>query len=297
MIAIAVSELSKSYGAKTVLRGLSFEVQVGEVLAVLGPNGAGKTTTFRIICGLSRPSRGKVVISGHEVGAHNVVALREIGALIEGAGHYRHLSPRDNLKILSLTAGLTPSRSRISELLETVGLLDHADRRMHGFSTGMIQRFGVAAALLGGAPLVILDEPTSGLDPAGIRSMRTIIRNLHEQGTTLIISSHQLNDVEDLADRVLLLADGQLRFDGTLEDVKRRDRSIRIRVDDTDLAIKALTGRGAVQDVGSGQLDIRGIELAQVLSVLSDNQVYPSDVATHHASLEDLFFDITEGRG
>jgi ABC-2 type transport system ATP-binding protein len=215
-LAIRTEDLSKTFGrgSKSVpaVKHLNLEVEAGQVYGFLGPNGAGKTTTIRMLMDLIRPSGGKAEIYGRNVRAPGVLA--RVGALVEGPAFYGYLSGRNNLEVLARTAnGYNPGR--IQALLEQVGLAARARQPVGGYSLGMKQRLGIAAALLGDPDLVILDEPTNGLDPSGIQEMRTFIRSLaKDRGKTVFLSSHLLNEVEQVCDRVAIIHKGEMIREG-----------------------------------------------------------------------------------
>ena len=217
--AIEIRSLSKTFGKgkKNVeaVIGLDLEVQAGQVFGFLGPNGAGKSTTIRMLMDLIRPTTGEAFLFGKSTGS--LESRKRVGALVEGADFYTFMSAWDNLVVLDRTAG-TYQPGRISELIESVGLSERAQQRVGGFSTGMKQRLGLAAALLNDPELLILDEPTNGLDPGGIQEMRGFIREqAHTHGKTVFLSSHMLNEVEQVCDRVAIINKGLLLREGPVE--------------------------------------------------------------------------------
>jgi ABC-2 type transport system ATP-binding protein len=217
--AIKIRSLSKTFGKgkKTVeaVINLDLEVQARQVFGFLGPNGAGKSTTIRMLMDLIRPTTGEAFLFGKSTGT--LESRKRVGALVEGADFYPFMSAWDNLVVLDRTAG-TYQPGRITELIESVGLSERAQQRVGGFSTGMKQRLGLAAALLNDPELLILDEPTNGLDPAGIQEMRGFIRDqAHTHGKTVFLSSHMLNEVEQVCDRVAIINKGLLLREGPVE--------------------------------------------------------------------------------
>jgi ABC-2 type transport system ATP-binding protein len=211
--AVVTENLTKRYGSRAAVDGLSLTVHRGEVFGFLGPNGAGKTTTLRMLTGLVRPTSGSAEVLGRPAGE----SVAGIGALIEGPGFYPYLSGRDNLRVLARYAGAPAGR--IPQVLGTVDLLDRADDRYGAYSLGMKQRLGVAAALLKEPELVVLDEPSNGLDPAGITDMRALLRTLAAEGCTVVLSSHLLAEVEQVCDRVAVVSRGRLVVQSTVEDL------------------------------------------------------------------------------
>jgi ABC-2 type transport system ATP-binding protein len=244
--AIRTESLSKIYGkgiaSVVALKNLNLEVESGQVYGFLGPNGAGKTTTIRMLMDLIRPSAGRAEIFGRDVRKAGV--LKRVGGLVEGPAFYGYLSGRDNLEVLARTADdYRPDRIRF--LLEQVGLADRAGRKVDGYSMGMKQRLGVAAALLGDPDLVVLDEPTNGLDPAGIQEMRGFIRGLAlERGKTVFLSSHLLNEVEQICDRVAIINKGGMIREGPVVRLLAESASnLRIQAEPVERAEQALRER------------------------------------------------------
>jgi ABC-2 type transport system ATP-binding protein len=215
MVDVSVTGLTKRFGAVTAVHGAGFTVSPG-VTGFLGPNGAGKTTTLRMMLGLVRPTAGTVLIDGRPYAQLNE-PRRVVGALLEATGFHPGRTARDHLAITARQAGL-PSY-RVGQVLAEVGLTGEARRRVGGYSLGMRQRLGLAAALLGDPPVLILDEPGNGLDPAGMAWLRGLLRDLAAQGRTVIVSSHVLSEVAQTADRVIVMHAGTVRFAGTLDEL------------------------------------------------------------------------------
>ncbi len=210
---ITVSGLTKRYKEVTAVDGLGFEVEPGVVTGFLGPNGAGKTTTLRMILGLITPTAGRALIGGRRY-AELENPRRVVGAVLETGGFHPGRSGRDHLRILARSSDLPPAR--VQQVLDRVGLADAAGRRVGGYSLGMRQRLGLACALLGDPRVLILDEPANGLDPAGMAELRDLLRALAAEGRTVLMSSHVLSEVAQSVDRVVIIADGTLRYAGTL---------------------------------------------------------------------------------
>jgi ABC-2 type transport system ATP-binding protein len=213
---ITVDGLTKRYGHLTAVDDLTFAVEPGRVTGFLGPNGAGKTTTLRMLLGLVAPTSGRALIDGRRY-AELAEPRRAVGAVLEATGFHPGRSGRDHLRILA-SAGRLPA-SRVPGVLERVGLADAADRRVGGYSLGMRQRLGLAAALLGDPGVLVLDEPANGLDPAGMAELRDLIRGLAGEGRTVLMSSHVLSEVAQTVDRVVIIAGGVLRYAGTVADL------------------------------------------------------------------------------
>jgi len=226
---IETRNLTKTYGSVRALDGLSLTIPRGGVYGVLGPNGAGKSTLFRILLGLIRPTDGEAVVMGGRIG--DVAASRRMGSMIETPRFPPFMTARQVLVWLSAAHGLKADTARVSGWLERVGLTEAADRKVRGFSVGMLQRLGVAAALITEPELVILDEPTSGMDPPGIQEMRALIRSLSEKdGITVILASHQLLEVQRVCDRVAILNRGKLVREGAVSELTASGERLRLSV-------------------------------------------------------------------
>jgi ABC-2 type transport system ATP-binding protein len=213
---ITVHRLTKRYGTVTAVDALTFDVAPGMVTAFLGPNGAGKTTTLRMLLGLVAPTEGEALIGGRRY-ADLANPRRTVGAVLEATGFHPGRTGRDHLRVIAQGAGL--DAKKVTEALDRVSLTAAADRRVRGYSLGMRQRLGLAAALLGDPQVLILDEPANGLDPAGIAELRDLLRGLAAEGRTILMSSHVLSEVAQTADQVLIIAAGRLRHTGPLTEL------------------------------------------------------------------------------
>jgi ABC-2 type transport system ATP-binding protein len=213
---LEVRGLTKTFGPVTAVRDVSFRAPAGQVTGLLGPNGSGKTTTLRAALGLIRPTSGTVLIGGARY-RDLARPRRVVGAMLEAAGFHPGRRARDHLRVLAAAADV-PDR-RVDEVLDQVELTEAASRRVRGFSLGMKQRLGLAAALLGEPQVLLLDEPANGLDPAGIAWLRGLLRGLADQGRTVVVASHVLGEVAQTADRVVIVSAGRLRFDGPLDEL------------------------------------------------------------------------------
>jgi ABC-2 type transport system ATP-binding protein len=216
MTEIEVRGLTKTFGAVTAVRDLSFAAPDGKITGFLGPNGSGKTTTLRVALGLVRPSAGEVLIGGVPY-RRLAQPRRRVGALLDAAGFHPGRRARDHLRVLAAPAGV-PDR-RVDEVLGLVDLGSSGNRRVREFSLGMRQRLGLAAALLGDPQVLLLDEPANGLDPAGIAWLRALLRSLAGEGRTIVVASHVLSEVAQTADQVVIVTAGQLRFAGPLREL------------------------------------------------------------------------------
>ncbi|HEY6012756.1 MAG TPA: ATP-binding cassette domain-containing protein [Candidatus Limnocylindrales bacterium] len=300
--AVATHGPRKAYGHTIALDGLDLAVPRGVIYGFLGPNGAGKTTTIRCLLGLIHPDAGTIELLGRPFGRRDRHRLFEVGALIETPSFYPYLSGRENLRSLAATGAHTSDR-RVEELLELVGLRDRAKDKVQGYSLGMKQRLGIAAALLSDPRLLLLDEPANGLDPAGIVAMRETLRHLAATGKTVFISSHVLGEVQQLADVVGIIAAGRLVREGPIEELLQGEGVVRVRVAPTEVEaatriLAGLAGDGGVTPVAGepGWLAIRFEpgRAADVNRALALAGVYVSGLETG-SDLESLFLALTAG--
>ena len=217
--------LTKTFGDLVAVDHVDLRVEEGELFGFLGPNGAGKTTTISMMAGLIHPTEGQVFILGEEISPRQTAGLRHVGTLLPPPGFFPYLSGRENLRLIS---HLYPQvdEARVEEVLSLVGLTGAADRKTKGYSTGMKQRLGLAAALLHRPRLLILDEPTSGLDPIGMKEIRELLRRLADEGTTIFLSSHLLHEVEQICDRVAILNHGRVLAEGRVQELLRGKRDL-----------------------------------------------------------------------
>jgi ABC-2 type transport system ATP-binding protein len=216
LMELEVRGLTKTFGPVTAVREVSFRAPAGQVTGLLGPNGSGKTTTLRATLGLVKPTAGTVLIGG--LAYRNLPRPRRIvGAMLEATGFHPGRRARDHLRVLAAAADVPDQR--VNEVLDQVGLAEAAGRRVRGFSLGMKQRLGLAAALLGDPQVLLLDEPANGLDPAGIAWLRGLLRGLADEGRTILVASHVLGEVAQTADRVVIVSAGRLRFGGPLDEL------------------------------------------------------------------------------
>lgn len=296
--AIRTRGLTRQFPGGFGVRDLDLNVPAGSIYGFLGPNGAGKTTTIRLLLDLLRPQSGSISLFGRPLDRATRQALGLVGALVESPSLYGHLSGRDNLEVTRRLLGLP--RERIDAVLERVGLLDSAGRKVRDYSLGMRQRLAIALALIGEPRLLILDEPGNGLDPSGIQDMRQLLRSLAAEGITIFVSSHLLSEIELVATHVGVLHGGQLRFEGRLEELRGRVKPrLLVRCDDPVRARALLTVVGEhveLLDEGTLALVLDGRSEAQVNRFLVAHDVAVSHLAREHASLESLFFDLVVDR-
>jgi len=293
--------LVKRYGEIVAVDHVDLTVQPGDVYGYLGPNGAGKTTSLRMMLGLIRPSAGLVRVFGGDPLA-GVAALKDVAGFVEEPRFYPYLAARKNLELLAALDGGN-AVSRIDEVLEVVDLSDRAGDRVGSYSHGMRQRLGIAAALLRKPRLLLLDEPTTGLDPGGIRDMRALIRRLADDGITVLLSSHQLSEVEEVCNRVAIIRSGSIVFEGHLDDLRRSSTTTyRLQTTDPERAVAVCEAQPGIRDVTAGEpsgeiVFTAGEEAVPDLSVaLGEAGIGISALIPQRPSLEDLFFQFTEGQ-
>jgi len=285
--------LTKRYGTTTAVDDLSFTVEPGRITGFLGPNGAGKTTTMRLILGLDRPTAGAVTVNGQPF-AQLAYPMREVGALLDAKAVHGGRSACNHLLCLAETNDLP--RPRVAEVLELVGLKQVARKRSKGFSLGMGQRLGIAAALLGDPAILMFDEPVNGLDPEGILWIRNLMKSLAAEGRTVFVSSHLMSEMENTADHLIVIGRGKLIADCTVaEFIERNSRqSVRVRTPQPAALAKAVEAAGgSVRDEGSGQLTVYGLGTDRVGDLAFDSGVRLHELAPAQASLEQAFMELT----
>ncbi len=293
---IVAEGLTKRYGATTAVDGMSFRVEPGRVTGFLGPNGAGKSTTMRMVVGLDRPTAGRVTVGGHAY-VDAPAPLREVGALLEARALHPGRSARDHLRALGATHGI--GAGRVDEVLETVGLTGVARRRAGGFSLGMGQRLGIAAALLGDPRVLVLDEPVNGLDPEGVRWVRQTVRRLADEGRTVLVSSHLMAEMAMTADDLVVVGRGRVVATGTVAEVVASvsDASVVVRSPRAaDVAAAVHRAGGRVEGGAAGApLVVRGLDAARVGDLAAAEGLPLHELTPRQASLEDAFMTLTAG--
>ena len=290
---IDVQGLSKRYGDRLAVDDLTFTVKPGIVTGFLGPNGAGKSTTMRLILGLDRPSAGRATVNGRayrdfEAPLHEVGALLEARAIHTGRSAYNHLLAQAQTHAIG--------RDRVDEVIRLVGLESVARKRVGGFSLGMGQRLGIAAALLGDPATLILDEPSNGLDPEGIRWIRNLLKQLAAEGRTVFVSSHLMSEIALTAERLVVIGRGRLIADTSVEDFVRSasgDAAVRVRSADQGRLAELLAAQGAhVEDDGDA-LSVSGTTSEQIGRLALEGGIALSELVVQEVSLEDAFMRIT----
>ena len=290
--AVVVEGLRKTYKSTVALDGLSFSVPVGKVTGFLGPNGAGKTTTFRSLLGLTRPDSGSMRILGMDVEEQLPNIVPRLGAIVEEPGLIKGLSGRDNLRVAAHTLGR--GHEKIEELLTFAGLAADAGRRIDGYSKGMRQRLALAAALLGDPELLFLDEPLDGLDPAGQAQIKASLRQLAADGRTIVVSSHNLGDVEAMADQVVVINHGRLVTQSTLQDILGSQTAGHVvEVGDPFRALTVLAAGGITATVEDGRLIAQAESGSDISRILAGAEIYPSALYQQSGRLEEVFLRLT----
>jgi ABC-2 type transport system ATP-binding protein len=300
---IEVHDLTKRFGDQVAVDHLSFAVHPGRVTGFLGPNGAGKSTTMRLILGLDRPNGGTATINGRRY-ADLASPLRKVGALLEAKSLHSGRSARNHLLFLTQTQGL-PSR-RVDEMLDLVGLRQVGRKRTGGFSLGMSQRLGVAAALLGDPQVLLLDEPVNGLDPEGVLWIRNLMKRLASEGRTVFVSSHLMNEMAVTADHLIVIGRGRLLADAPTEQVIARSsgHTVRVRTPDPDRLVALVRAEGgdaaAAQD-GNGNgdgdgapvLTVTGLAAPRIGELATSSSIVLHELTPQLASLEEAFLELT----
>jgi ABC-2 type transport system ATP-binding protein len=297
---IEAQDLTKRYGDKVAVDHLSFRVEPGRVTGFLGPNGAGKSTTMRLVLGLDRPQTGSATINGRRY-ADLADPLRTVGALLEAKAMHPGRSARSHLLFLAQTQGL-PSR-RVDEVLDLVGLRDVADKRVRGYSLGMSQRVGIAAAMLGNPSVLLLDEPVNGLDPEGILWVRNLMKGLAAEHRTIFVSSHLMNEMAVTADHLIVIGKGKLIADCSTQEFIQRssERSVLVRSPEAGTLGDLITAEGGKvtpQPPAEGEteaLSVTGLEAPRIGEIAAANRIVLHELTPRLASLEEAYMELTAG--
>jgi len=295
-IALEATGLTKTYGTVRALDDFSIAIPVGGVFGVLGPNGAGKSTLFRIALGLVRPTSGTARLFGAPAG--DLAALRRVGAMIETPRYPPYLTARETLRMLALESGALKGGigdADINGWLDRVGLAGASDRPTSGFSVGMKQRLGLAAAFFTRPELVILDEPTSGMDPAGIQEIRALIVDLaRREGVTVILASHQLDEVKRMCDRVAILSKGKIAAEGAVDALTAGQARLRLVASPVAQVLATLGDRGAADGPDAVLADIRKDEAPALIKALVEAGVEITEARWRDADLEGVYLRTLE---
>ena len=290
---IEAVNLTKRYGKKTAVDNISFTVEPGTVTGFLGPNGAGKSTTMRMIMGLDKPTSGKVTVNGHPYRDLSA-PLCEVGALLDAKGLHGSRNARNHLRQLAASNGI-PTK-RVDEVLEITGLTSVAKKRVKGFSLGMGQRLGIAAALLGDPGVLLFDEPVNGLDPEGVKWVRETCRRLAGEGRTVFISSHLMSEMAQPADQLLVIGRGRILSAGPVDDVIASATTDRVRVASpqaTQLAELMAARNLAARPVGPSVLETTDTTAAAIGELAAQSGIVLHELTTIHASLEEAYLTLT----
>ncbi|MFI6238580.1 ABC transporter ATP-binding protein [Micromonospora sp. NPDC050795] len=294
---IVVSGLTKQYKNVRAVNNLSFTVAPGRVTGFLGPNGAGKTTTLRMLLNLVTPTAGTATISGQRY-ADLATPLRQVGAVLEASSAHKGRTGINHLRVICAAAGLP--KQRADEALALVGLTPAAKRKFKGYSLGMKQRLGIAAAMLGDPRVLILDEPANGLDPEGIRWMRGFLKNLAHEGRTVLVSSHLLSEMQLLADDVVIIAAGQLVRQGPVDQVlgsMAQGARVRVRTPQAEVLTAALKAQSAtVETDEQGVLLVGGVDAPTIGRSALAAGVELHELTTERPDLERVFLELTAGK-
>lgn len=295
---LQTEQLSKRYRQRLVVDRLSLTVERGDIFGFLGQNGAGKSTTIRMALGLVRPTSGRVNVLGYDMSRQPLRALKRLGAIIEAPAFYDNFSGRQNLRMLAAMSG-GAERQRIESVLEIVGLRERAHDPVRVYSHGMRQRLGIAQALLPNPEFVILDEPTDGLDPQGLSEVRVLIRRLRDElGLTVMLSSHLLHEVEQICNRVAIVEEGRLLYQGQVEDLIAKDNWIKLRVDRLTEAYELLSRhpRLSLSRNGDESLHVKmpEEEIPLVNALLVQHGFSVMELSPQRESLEQVFLRLTQ---
>jgi lantibiotic transport system ATP-binding protein len=287
--------LTKKFGKRSAVENVDLRLGKGEIYGFLGPNGAGKTTTIRMLLGLARPTGGTIQIFGKDLKKEKQQILRKVGSLVEYPSYYGHLTAIENLEALRRI--LEVPKSRIDEVLAIVRLSKEAKRPVKGFSLGMKQRLGIAAALLANPELLILDEPTNGLDPSGILEIRELIKSMPAQhGMTILVSSHLLSEIDQMATQVGIISKGSMIFQDSIHVLREKANSqISITVNETEKAWRALLSNGIQAEKELGHLLLEGNDnqVAAAVETLVRHDISVYRVQEQRKTLEDIFLELT----
>jgi len=291
---IEARELTKRFGEQVAVDHLSFTVEPGQVTGFLGPNGAGKSTTMRLITGLDRPDSGTATIGG--LAYHQLQRpLAAVGALLEARSLHPGRSAHNHLLYLAQTQGIP--RKRVDEVLDLVGLRPVADKRAGGFSLGMTQRLGIAAAMLGDPPVLLLDEPVNGLDPEGIRWVRTFMRQLAGEGRTIFVSSHLMSEMAVTADHLIVIGRGKLIANSSTEEFIQRssERSVLVRTPDAGRLRQLIAGDGGTVESteGDGGMVVTGLPAPRIGELAASASIVLHELTPRLPSLEEAFMELT----
>lgn len=292
---LSIKDLNKRYGGLQALRNVSFEIKKGNVYGILGPNGSGKSTTLGIVLNVVNKTSGEYSWFDGKMQTHE--ALKKVGAIIERPNFYPYMTAEQNLKLVCKIKNI--SYTKIREKLELVGLDERKDSKFSTFSLGMKQRLAIASALLNDPEILILDEPTNGLDPQGIHQIRDIIKQIAAQGTTILLASHLLDEVEKVCTHVLVLRKGTVLYSGTVDGMTSNEGFFELQADDTEKMVQLLKTHPAVANVKQEEGKVfvylkSALEAASLNKFLFENNVNLSHLVKRKHSLEEQFLELTK---
>jgi ABC-2 type transport system ATP-binding protein len=292
-ILLTADRLNKRFGKLKAVTDLSFSIEKGSVYGILGPNGSGKSTTLGIVLSVVNATSGTFEWFGGALSTHQ--ALKKVGAIIERPNFYPYMSARENLELVCLIKQV--SKEAVDRSLEEVGLLDRADSKFATFSLGMKQRLAIASALLSDPEILILDEPTNGLDPQGIHQIRTLIQRIAAKGTTILLASHLLDEVEKVCDQVIILQKGHCIFSGSVKEMAEQGSYMLVGVSDLNTLSTFIQTIDAIEVLGveGDKLKIRSSLSANEINRLCAEQgIFLSHLSSHQKRLEELFLELTQ---
>jgi len=295
MSILKVANLSKKFGKKEVLKNVSFDVFEGDILAFIGPNGAGKTTTIKCVLGLQKMNRGTVTINGYDIKKDFTKAIKKVGCIVESPDVYMYLTAYDNLKMqASLYDDITDKD--IEEVIKMVGLENRIHDKVSKYSLGMRQRLGIAISLIHKPNLLILDEPTNGLDPEGIKDLRNLLKKLASEGMAILISSHNLSELESFCNKVLIISHGEIIEENTINEIKKTDdNKYLLKVNDIKEAMEVIKNAKKI-DKEHIEIVVEEKEIAEVIKKLVKNKIDIFEVRKEDLSLEEAFINKAGGK-
>lgn len=291
---LSIKNLNKRYGRLQAVKNVSLEIHKGNVYGILGPNGSGKSTTLGIVLNVVNKTSGEYSWFGGTMETHD--ALKKVGAIIERPNFYPYMTAQENLELVCKIKGI--NYSKVQEKLEIVGLIDRKDSKFRTFSLGMKQRLAIASALLNDPEILILDEPTNGLDPQGIHQIRDIIRLIASQGTTILLASHLLDEVEKVCSHVLVLRKGEILYTGTVAGMSSSNGVVEVQSNDIDLLMKVLEKYPNIDSIKleEGKVIVQSsstIEPSELNKFLVLNEIYVTHLVKRNHSLEEQFLQLT----
>lgn len=296
---VVTNELTKKYKKHTSVDGLNLRIERGQIYGFLGPNGAGKTTTIRMLLGLIKPTKGSIEIFGQNLIKNRLQVLQRIGSLVESPSYYGNLTGYENLDAVRRLRDIP--EKRVNEVLEIVRLTKVANRLTKEYSLGMKQRLGIAAALLSSPDLLILDEPTNGLDPSGIQEMRELIKELPKSGMSVLVSSHLLSEIDQMATQVGIINNGKMIFQDSIERLRQKRKPLlKVGVSDVIKAKTLLKGKGLKVEMQKDFLWLAQTEpefVSEINSILVHSGVSVYRLEEVKRSLEDIFLELTGPEG